>query len=695
MRTYAAIYKSSSAAALRRIRGSLPPSRPASAAGRVDIRRILHAPRLQAKLTVGAPDDAYEREADRLAAEVLRMPESEVAIERRTLPERVHRACPGCEDEALRRLPVEAEEEVLQGAQLPAQGLRITTELEMRIRALKGCGRPLPESVRAFFEPRLGRDFSPVRVHTGPRAGELARAVRARAFTVGRQVVFGDNEYAPATSAGRRLLAHELTHTVQQRAQPGALVQRLPQSDEHECEDRGPPQDEGHPLIYNYKKVPSPGLVKERSKRPAVGYAQQLLNNFLELYDNGNVDCLDDCGSDMRISEMREKFPHRLEVDCWFGDKTERATRMFQCCDGLLKVDGKIENETWPALQGAGAPRQIRRTSTIPFEERAGDTCTVTLERFIELVEAEEARYPVSDQTNTRLMITRLRKIFYGKEGWDRHLISGASHVPRPYQTRETERDRFDLPIPWAPDVTVTARDYTVTDPTTGATPEIARSKDVRLPDGTCIDLGHVFAGLDAMNYPQMVDGPGTVNISSNVDAVTWVGDLGSVQAELQFEFVRGGNTGLTSAQWQAIIDEYAPARDMLGNIDAYIIGATYDVAAQIGGKKVSEILREYYLSARGTTGGDARAHRYSTFAAAIGLIGWDGSNFSNESSWLDDYADEVNDTAALYVGANTRGWWNPARYGFALDLAGNASSRLILQKFLAELKLRIATEPP
>ena len=167
------------------------------------------------------------------------------------------------------------------------------------------------------------------------------------------------------------------------------------------------------------------------------------------------------------------------------------------------------------------------------------------------------------------------------------------------------------------------------------------------------------------------------------------------MQAELQFEFIRGGSTDLTSAQWQTIIDEYAPARDMLGNIDAYIIGSTYDIAAQVGGKKVSEILQEYYLGASGTTGGDARAHRYSTFAAAIGLINWNGSNFSNESSWLDDYADEVNDAAALYVGANTRGWWNLARYGAIIGMACNANSRFILQKFLVELKLRIAAEPP
>jgi hypothetical protein len=75
---------------------------------------------------------------------------------------------------------------------------------------------PKPAGERAFFEPRFGYDFGSVRVHTGARAAETAQAVQARAFTVGRDVVFGTGQYAPGTSAGRRLLGHELTHVVQQ-----------------------------------------------------------------------------------------------------------------------------------------------------------------------------------------------------------------------------------------------------------------------------------------------------------------------------------------------------------------------------------------------------------------------------------------------------------------------------------------------
>src|SRR5712692_284709 len=81
---------------------------------------------------------------------------------------------------------------------------------------LRSPGQPLDPATRAFMEPRFGHDFSQVRVHTDAQAGESARAVNARAYTVGHNIVFDAGQYAPETSAGRRLLAHELTHVLQQ-----------------------------------------------------------------------------------------------------------------------------------------------------------------------------------------------------------------------------------------------------------------------------------------------------------------------------------------------------------------------------------------------------------------------------------------------------------------------------------------------
>ncbi|HLI88385.1 MAG TPA: DUF4157 domain-containing protein, partial [Ktedonobacteraceae bacterium] len=81
---------------------------------------------------------------------------------------------------------------------------------------LNSSGQPLDVGTRAFMEPRFGFDFSRVRVHADARAAESTQAVNALAYTVGHNVVFGTGQYAPGTNEGRRLLAHELTHVVQQ-----------------------------------------------------------------------------------------------------------------------------------------------------------------------------------------------------------------------------------------------------------------------------------------------------------------------------------------------------------------------------------------------------------------------------------------------------------------------------------------------
>ncbi len=131
----------------------------------------------------------------------------------------------------LRRQAVEEEEEGLAKAgRTEGQAPAVSSDLEARIRRLSG-GRPLTDSARSFFEPRFDQDFGGVRVHSGPAAARLASVLDARAFTVGRDIVFGEGEYAPRSQAGRRLLAHELTHVVQQGgASPGAQGARAPQS---------------------------------------------------------------------------------------------------------------------------------------------------------------------------------------------------------------------------------------------------------------------------------------------------------------------------------------------------------------------------------------------------------------------------------------------------------------------------------
>jgi hypothetical protein len=106
------------------------------------------------------------------------------------------------------------------------KGSQAPENLSMMQNALRSSGQPLDSRTRAYMEPRFGHDFSRVRVHTNVAATESARELDALAYTVGPNIVFADSQYSPDTLGGRKLLAHELTHVVQQSAAGPLRIQR-------------------------------------------------------------------------------------------------------------------------------------------------------------------------------------------------------------------------------------------------------------------------------------------------------------------------------------------------------------------------------------------------------------------------------------------------------------------------------------
>jgi hypothetical protein len=169
---------------------------------------VLSSLNLQAKLAVGPVGDRYEQEADRMAAQVTWMPTPTPAQSPQRQVDRIALTGRYAANPAY-------------GAQrqaAPDGSFEASSALEDGLAAQRGGGQPLSAETRAFMEPRFGADFSGVRVHTGSAAAGLSHSIGARAFTHGQDIYFGENQYAPGSGEGRHLLAHELTHTLEQGA---------------------------------------------------------------------------------------------------------------------------------------------------------------------------------------------------------------------------------------------------------------------------------------------------------------------------------------------------------------------------------------------------------------------------------------------------------------------------------------------
>ena len=150
---------------------------------------------IQTKLKINKPGDKYEQEADRVAEQVMRMQEQQQSEEEEELQ--------------MKAGPTRVENPSLGGRE------KVSPSLESTIRSMLAGGRALNEQERSFFEPRMGADFSSVRLHSGPEAANMATEIGANAFTVGSHIAVGGGEYSFHSPQGKQLMAHELAHVMQ------------------------------------------------------------------------------------------------------------------------------------------------------------------------------------------------------------------------------------------------------------------------------------------------------------------------------------------------------------------------------------------------------------------------------------------------------------------------------------------------
>ncbi len=190
----------------------------------------LPSPTIQTRLAVNRPGDEYEQEADRISEQVMRMSSPVAAPSTRPTPApRLQRKC-GCGGTCAKCQADSHQDELkhLQRKSTPSTTPTPTTAPPIVSQVLNSPGQPLDPATRAFMEPRFNHDFSHVRVHTDARADQSARQLDAHAYTVAQNIVFAADQFAPATPRGQGLLAHELTHVLQQTAPASAREQPSP-----------------------------------------------------------------------------------------------------------------------------------------------------------------------------------------------------------------------------------------------------------------------------------------------------------------------------------------------------------------------------------------------------------------------------------------------------------------------------------
>lgn len=208
----------------------------ASSFSRPDFTRIrvhaLSAPAIQTKLAINKPGDEYEQEADRVAEQVMRMPDAVAvappAVMGRVIPGTQRKCscggtCAECkgeqaDDEHGKMQRKSTGPQILSLSPTPTRSGMTAPPTVHEV--LNSPGQPLNSATRAFFEPRFGVDFSNVRIHADEHAAASSRAVNARAYTVGQHIAFAAGEYGNDRLEQQKLLAHELTHTVQQSFHP-------------------------------------------------------------------------------------------------------------------------------------------------------------------------------------------------------------------------------------------------------------------------------------------------------------------------------------------------------------------------------------------------------------------------------------------------------------------------------------------
>jgi Domain of unknown function (DUF4157) len=574
--------------------------------------------RIQPKLTVGTVDDPLEREADRLADRVMRSPDPRVAVT--VAPPQVTRKCDACaeEDKKLQRKPA--------GSRTAAEAPGVVDEV------LRSPGQSLDQEARAFFEPRFGHDFSRIRVHTDAAAAQSAAALGAAAYTVGSHVAFAAGRYSPATDPGRRLLAHELVHTIQQRAGAG-LLRRQTDLDTALANKDWPNVAE---ILNGYNPE---GIARALGKLSR-GLVASIHQGAI---DNPRVGPDSAIAIATRPAYLDINYENELKRQQWDGaayflngfnrDDIDARLQKRSIEEVQALHDGAVANpqvgdksQLAQATEQEIAKRQSQPATAAPVAASGCDASfkkATSFQELIDLVRAAEAKLAAAGVTAAKDQIHALRGIYYGTT-WSLDYTGPPGGKGEGSATRNEGFQRFTRPS--EPAATSAPRDVR-TILNCGLFGALKASQDMIDPGGRQFDFGHLIIGLDARSDPAFaskikypVPTPfGSIDHElggTGTELVTWVGDLGGATAMLAIKRVAAPTT---SASAVFTGSDYGGAINLEGDVAGSVVATASPSAVTApslaAGKGLSDVLQDYLTPAAATpsTGWSQRATTFLT----------------------------------------------------------------------------------
>lgn len=663
-------------------------------------------------LRIGEPNDTFEQEADRVADEVLagtRAPTWSLAsvhlgqVRRQPAPtpsaSALQRKCacggtagPDGECEQCKKKREASLQRKSNGAAGPSMAPPIVHEV------LRSPGQPLDTATRRLFEPLFGHDFGHVRVHTGPQADKSARSVSAVAFTVGNHLVFGDGRFAPHSDPGKRLIAHELTHTLQQAGASHALSDTptrltgngsLGPRVQRQGTGSGGSSCSAEICFASIKRfglgtlglkhailnVNNGSSLQHAEVDPDFHQPAGMLHSHVVIAA-GRKDG-DSCqtlpATCAEASAMIAAANEYESKDVIYDPSTRTGPNSNSFAEWTLTKAGLKSGSVSVPFGASGwdyfnsnpaertdPPHVIRGTPT-PVGSSAktatGAACTKAFKPatsaadYVALVREAETRMSAAGISTNPEKIKVLRGLYYGTP-WSLDFAKekSASRIAG-FQTFTGTGVKY-------PRDPVSLFDC-------GLYEALQLSQDITAKSGK-VDIGHLMIALDARNAAVSIPGTGLPPVStpnlpfpgfggSGVEIVTWLGDLGGGAASLALDRARSPKSPPPVSNKFTGTD-YGAASNLEGDVAGFVVargsGASSggaDVPAIPPGKGIADALDDYFgaAPAAASTAWDQRA---KTFLTIYGGTFDAAGNLTNSGTVIDTFADKIESFACQYL---------------------------------------------